>query len=109
MPYLYLSIAILSEVVATSALKATEEFTRLWPSVVCLIGYGVALYGLNLSLRTIPVGIAYAAWAGLGTVLVALVGVVVYQQRLDLPAALGIGLIIAGVTVINVWSGVLHE
>ncbi|QOR40402.1 multidrug efflux SMR transporter [Billgrantia diversa] len=104
MAFVYLALAIVAEVVATSALKATDGFTRLAPSLVVVVGYTIAFFMLSLVLRTIPVGIAYAIWAGLGIVLVALVGVVVYGQRPDLPAVLGIGLIIAGVVVIQLFS-----
>ena len=104
MAYLYLAIAILAEVAATSALKASEEFTRLVPSLVVVVGYGVAFYFLTLVLRSIPVGVTYAIWAGVGIVLVALVGVVLYKQVPDIPAMIGIGLIVAGVVVINVFS-----
>ncbi|MDX1604859.1 MAG: multidrug efflux SMR transporter, partial [Candidatus Competibacterales bacterium] len=84
MVYLQLLIAIVAEVVATSALKATAGFTRLWPSLVVVVGYGCAFYFLSLCLRTIPVGVAYAVWAGLGMVLVALAGAVLYRQIPDL-------------------------
>lgn len=104
MNYLYLFAAILCEVIATSALKASDEFSRLWPSVLVLVGYGLAFYFLSLTLRTIPVGIAYAVWSGIGIVLIALVGWIFYRQSLDLPAILGIGLILAGVLVINLFS-----
>ena len=104
MAYLYLAIAILAEVAATSALKASEEFTRLVPSLVVVVGYGVAFYLLTLVLRTIPVGVTYAIWAGVGIILVALVGAVLYKQIPDPPALIGIGLIVAGVVVINVFS-----
>ena len=107
LPYLWLSLAIVAEVVATSTLKATEEFTRFWPSAVVVLGYSTALLGLNLTIRTIPVGIAYAAWAGLGTVLVALAGTVLYRQTLDAAAVIGIALIVIGVVVINLWSDVI--
>ncbi|MFO7308901.1 MAG: SMR family transporter [Pseudomonadota bacterium] len=102
--YLYLLIAIVGEVIATSALKASESFTRPLPALVTVIGYGVAFYCLSLTLRTIPVGIAYAIWSGIGIVLISLVGVVAFRQGLDLPALVGIGLILAGVVVINVFS-----
>lgn len=102
--YLYLAIAIFAEVVATSALKASEEFSRLWPSVLVVIGYGIAFYFLTLCLRTIPVGIAYAIWSGLGVVLVAIIAYFLYDQKLDMPALVGIGLILAGVLVINLMS-----
>ena len=104
MVYVYLAIAILAEVAATSALKASEEFTRLVPSLVVVVGYGVAFYFLTLVLRSIPVGVTYAIWAGVGIVLVALVGAVLYKQVPDIPAMIGIGLIVAGVVVINVFS-----
>ena len=104
MAYIYLAIAILAEVAATSALKASEEFTRLVPSLVVVVGYGVAFYLLTLVLRSIPVGVTYAIWAGVGIVLVALVGAVLYKQVPDMPAMIGIGLIVAGVVVINVFS-----
>ena len=104
MAYIYLAIAIVAEVIATSALKASEEFTKLIPSLIVIVGYGVAFYFLTLVLRTIPVGITYAVWAGLGIVLVALAGAILYNQIPDIPAAIGMGLIVAGVVVINVFS-----
>ncbi|MFQ3789491.1 SMR family transporter [Halomonas sp. A29] len=106
MAFVYLALAIVAEVVATSALKATDGFTRLGPSLVVVVGYVIAFFMLSLVLRTIPVGIAYAIWAGLGIVLVALVGALVYGQRPDLPAVLGIGLIVTGVVVIQLFSRV---
>jgi small multidrug resistance pump len=104
MGYIYLAIAILGEVMATSTLKATEEFTRFWPSVVVVAGYGLAFFFLTLVLRSIPVGVAYAIWSGLGIVLVTLAGVVFYRQIPDLPAILGMLLIILGVVVIQLFS-----
>ncbi|MBM6596584.1 DMT family transporter [Microvirga pudoricolor] len=104
MNYAYLFAAILCEVIATSALKASEGFTRLWPSVVVVVGYALAFYCLSLTLRTIPVGIAYAIWSGIGIVLIAIAGWVFYKQTLDWPAILGIGLILAGVLVVNLFS-----
>lgn len=106
MPFVYLALAIVAEVVGTTALKATDGFTRLWPSVVVAVSYLLAFYLLSLVLRSIPVGIAYAIWAGLGIVLVAAVGVVVYGQRPDLPALLGMAMIIGGVVVIQLFSSV---
>ncbi|MFG6137830.1 DMT family transporter [Halomonas sp. B23F22_10] len=106
MAYLYLALAIVAEVVATSSLKASQEFTRLWPSVTVVVGYVLAFYLLTLALRTLPVGIAYAFWAGLGIVLVTLIGVLVYGERLDVPAALGLAMIVGGVVVIQAFSGV---
>ena len=104
MAYSSLAIAIIAEVIATSALKASEEFTKLVPSLIVLIGYGAAFYFLTLVLRTIPVGVTYAIWSGLGIVLVTIAGVILYKQMPDLPAVLGMGLIVAGVVVINVFS-----
>ncbi|AWM85976.1 multidrug efflux SMR transporter [Microvirga sp. 17 mud 1-3] len=104
MTYLYLFIAIVSEVVATSALKASEGFTRLWPSVIVVAGYGLAFFCLSLTLRAMPVGIAYALWSGIGIVLIAAVGWIAFRQTLDLPALFGIALILAGVLVINLFS-----
>lgn len=104
MHYVFLAIAIVSEVIATSALKATDEFSRFWPSVLVIAGYVCAFYFLTLALRVLPVGIAYAIWAGLGIVLVAIVGAVLYGQRLDLAGTVGIGLIVTGVLVINLLS-----
>ena len=104
MGYIYLSIAIVLEVVATSALQASNGFTRLWPSVLTAAGYAVAFYCLSLTLRTMPVGIAYAIWSGVGIVLIAAVGWFLYRQALDLPAIVGIALIIAGILVMNLFS-----
>lgn len=104
--YLLLLVAIVAEVVATSALKASENFTRLLPSLIVVIGYGAAFTCLSLTLRTLPLGVAYAIWSGVGTALVAVVGWLVYKQHLDLPAVLGIGLIIAGTLVLNLFSKV---
>jgi len=104
MKYLFLTIAIIAEVIATSALKSVEGFTKLWPSVIVVAGYGVAFYFLSMTLKTIPVGIAYAIWSGLGITLVSIIGYFFYKQSLDFPAILGLGLILAGVVVINVFS-----
>jgi small multidrug resistance pump len=104
MTYLYLSIAIVAEVIATSSLKASDGFTRLGPSLFVVGGYAVASYFLSLTLRSMPVGIAYAIWCGAGIVLVALIGWLALGQKLDLPALAGMALIIAGVAVINLFS-----
>lgn len=104
MAYFYLTIAIIAEVTATSALKASEEFTKLYPSLLVVVGYGVAFYFMTLVLRTIPVGITYAVWSGLGIVLVTVVGVLVYKQIPDLAAVIGMGLIVSGVVVIFLFS-----
>lgn len=102
--WLLLSAAIVAEVFGTSFLKASEGFTKLWPSVAVVIGYVVAFYFLALSLKFIPVGIAYAIWAGVGVVLIALIGWLIFGQKLDLPAVIGISFIIAGVITLNVFS-----
>jgi len=104
MQWLYLGIAIVAEVIATSALKAAEGFTRLTPSLVVFAGYSTAFYFLSLTLRTMPVGIAYAVWSALGIVLVSAIAYIVYGQRLDAAAILGLGLIVTGVVVVNGFS-----
>ncbi len=104
MNWLYLGIAIVCEVIATSSLKASEGFTRLWPSVIVVAGYAAAFYCLSLTLRTIPVGVAYAVWSGVGIILVTLAGWYLYDQQLDTPALIGIALIAAGVVVLNTLS-----
>ena len=104
MAYLYLALAILAEMVATSALKASEEFTKLVPSTIVLIGYGVAFYFMTLVLRTIPIGITYAVWSGIGIILIAIVGAIFYKEIPDLPAIIGMGLIVSGVIVIHLFS-----
>lgn len=102
--YVYLALAIVAEVIATSALKASEGFTRLGPSLLVAAGYGVAFYFLSLTLKSVPVGVAYAIWSGAGIVLIALIGWLVLKQPLDLPAMLGMALIVAGVAVIQLFS-----
>jgi len=102
--YFYLAIAIVAEVIGTSALKATEGFTRLVPSAVVVVGYGVAFYFLALALKHIPVGVAYAIWSGVGVALITLIGWIVFKQALDAAALAGIGLIVLGVIVIQVFS-----
>ena len=104
MTYLFLFIAIIAEVAATSALKASEEFTKLYPSLIVVVGYGVAFYFMTLVLRVIPIGITYAVWSGLGIVLVTIAGIFLYKQIPDIPAIIGMGLIVSGVVVINVFS-----
>jgi small multidrug resistance pump len=101
-----LAVAIVAEVVATSALRASEGFTRLIPSVLVVLGYGISFSLLSLTLKTIPVGIVYAVWSGVGIVLITLVGAVVFKQIPDLPGVLGMALIIAGVVVLNMFSKV---
>lgn len=102
--YLFLALAIVFEVAWAILLKYTEDFTRLWPTAATLVSYLAALYFLNLTVRTMPVGIAYAVWAGTGMVLIALLGVVILKQQLDLPAIIGLTLIVAGVLVLNLGS-----
>jgi len=104
MQWVYLSIAICTEVIATSALKAANGFTVLLPSIIVVIGYAIAFYFLSLTLRTMSVGIAYAIWAGAGVILVALIAVVLYDQHLDSPAIAGIVLIVSGVAILNLFS-----
>ncbi|WP_407668261.1 DMT family transporter [Paraburkholderia ferrariae] len=103
-PWTWLVIAIVAEVIATSALRASNGFTRLVPSTIVVLGYGLAFYGLSLTLRSIPVGIVYAVWSGVGIVLITLVAMALYRQIPDLPAVLGLGLIVAGVVVLNLFS-----
>jgi small multidrug resistance pump len=102
--YVFLGVAIVAEVIATSALKASEGFTRLGPSLIVALGYGIAFYSLSLVMKAIPVGVAYAIWSGVGIVLISLVGWLVLKQPLDLPAMLGMALIVAGVIVIQLFS-----
>ncbi len=102
--WIFLSLAILSEVIATSFLKATEGFTRFWPSLIVVVGYLLAFYLLSLTLKTIPIGIAYAIWSGVGVVLIAIIGWLFLAQSLDIPAIIGLLLIVAGVLIINVFS-----
>lgn len=102
--YLYLAIAIIGELAATSALKASDGFSKLMPSLVVVAGYGVAFYFLSLTLRTIPVGIAYALWSGVGIAIISVIGWLFFKQSLDLAAGIGIALIVAGVIVLNFFS-----
>ncbi|MDO8380275.1 SMR family transporter [Phenylobacterium sp.] len=102
--YAWLGIAILAEVIATTALKASDGFSRLVPSSITVAGYGVAFFCLSHSMRTVPVGIGYAIWSGIGIVLITLLAWLLFKQRLDLPAVLGMGMILAGVLVINLYS-----
>ena len=102
--YTALALAIVAEVIATSALQASAGFTRLWPSVLVVLGYGVAFYCLSITLKTVPMGVAYALWSGLGIVLITAVGWALYRQRVDTAALLGMALIVAGVAVIQLFS-----
>ncbi|PXX14458.1 small multidrug resistance pump [Paraburkholderia tropica] len=106
-PWVLLAIAIVAEVIATSALRASNGFSRLVPSAVVVVGYGVSFYCLSLTLKSLPVGIVYAVWSGVGIVLITLVAMLFFKQvpdLPDLPALLGLGLIVAGVLVLNLFS-----
>ena len=107
--YILLLGAILSEVVGTSLLKASQQFTRLVPSVLTIVAYVASFYLLSVIVRTVPVGIVYAIWSGMGIVLISLVGWIVYRQALDMPAMIGLGLIVAGVIVVNLSSSHLRH
>src|ERR1700741_4148455 len=103
-PYALLGIAIVAEVIATSALRASEGFTRLVPAFVVLLGYSISFYCLSLTLKSLPVGIVYAIWSGVGIVLITLVAIVMYRQVPDIAAVAGLSLIVAGVVVLNLFS-----
>ena len=109
MRYVYLEIAILAEVIGTSCLKLSDGFTRLVPAAITVVGYGLALYFLALALRTVPTGVAYAIWSGAGIVLITLVAWALQGQRLDWPALVGMGLIVAGVAVMFLFSNSVRE
>jgi small multidrug resistance pump len=104
MHYVYLAVAIVSEVIGTTALNASSGFTRPIPSLIVVVGYAIAFYGLSLTIRTIPVGLAYAIWSGVGIVLISAIGVVWFRQHLDAAAILGLSLVIAGVVIVNLFS-----
>lgn len=104
MHIVFLIAAILAETIGTTALQASQQFTRLAPSVVVVVAYAVSFYLLSLTLKVLPVGVVYAIWSGLGIVFIAAIGLVVFGQRLDLPAVLGIMLILAGVIIIQMFS-----
>lgn len=102
--WIFLAVAIVSEVIATSALKASEGFSRLWPSAVVIVGYSSAFYFLSLTLKTIPVGVAYAIWSGVGITLITLTSWAFFGEPLDMPAIIGMSLIVAGIFVLNLFS-----
>jgi small multidrug resistance pump len=102
--FFFLGIAIIFEIIATSALKKSEQFTQLIPSIITIVGYFAAFYFLSFAIRTIPVGIAYAIWSGVGIVLITIIGAVFFKQIPDSPAIIGLALIMIGVVVINVFS-----
>ncbi|KJZ20038.1 DMT family transporter [Loktanella sp. S4079] len=102
--YIHLILAIITETIGTSALQASAQFTRFWPSVLVVVSYAASFYLLALALKVMPVGILYAIWSGLGIVLIAAIGYAIFGQKLDLPAVLGIALILAGILVIHLFS-----
>lgn len=104
MPYIYLAIAIVTEVAATAALRASDGMTRLWPSVIVVVGYVICFIALALCVRRIPIGVAYGIWSGAGLVMITIAGWYLYKQRVDGPAMIGMGMIVAGVLVIQVFS-----
>lgn len=106
--WLILGIAIVAETIATSAMKASEGFTRTIPSIIVVVGYAIAFYCLSLTLKSIPVGVAYAIWSGVGIVLISLAGWIIFGQKLDAAAMIGMALIIAGVVIMNVFSRSTH-
>src|SRR3972149_10602261 len=103
-PYVFLLIAILSEVAASTALRATKGFTQLVPSIITIVGYAVSFYALSYTLGVFKLGITYAIWSGIGMVLITILGWVIYGQKIDWAGLLGISLIIAGVVVIQIFS-----
>lgn len=105
MPYIFLALAIVFEVAGTSLLKLSDGFTRLWPTIGVAAGYGMAFWMLSLTLRSMPVGIAYAIWAGLGTALIAVIGVMVFGESLGPVKITGVALIVAGVIALNIDNG----
>lgn len=107
--WFFLSAAIVSEVIATSALNATDGFSRLWPTLTAVVGYTSAFYFLSLTLKTVPVGVAYAIWSGVGVALIALIGWLFFGQSLDTPAIVGLLLIVAGVVVLNLFSSTVSH
>jgi len=102
--YIYLILAVLAETVGTSALQASQQFSKFWPSVLVVVAYSLSFYLLAFTLKFMPVGIVYALWSGLGILFIAIIGFVVFGQRLDMPAILGLSMIIAGIVVIQVFS-----
>ncbi len=109
MSYFYLALAIVAEVIATSSLRATEEFTKPIPTLIMVVAYGFAFYFMTLALRTLPLGFTYAVWSGLGIVLISIIGIVMYDERLDLPAVIGMGMIIIGVVIIQMFSKIVKH
>lgn len=102
--YIFLFVAVLTETIGTTALQASQQFSRFWPSVLVVVAYSISFYFLALALKSMPVGVVYALWSGLGIILIAIIGFLIFGQKLDLPAVLGLGLIIAGIAVIHLFS-----
>ena len=102
--WIYLTLAIFSEVMATASLKSTEGFTKLWPSVLVLVGYSAAFYFLSMTLDSIPIGVAYAIWSGVGVAAITLVSIFFFDQKIDTAGFIGIGLIVTGVIVLRLFS-----
>ena len=107
--YFILFLAVVAETVGTTALQASQQFSRLWPSLLVVVSYGLAFYLMALTLRTMPVGIVYAIWSGMGIVLIAVIGFLVFGQKLDWPAIGGLGLIIVGILVIHLFSNAANH
>jgi small multidrug resistance pump len=107
MQWIFLAFAIVAEVIATTALRSTDGFTRVAPSLIVVVGYATSFYFLSLTLRSIPMGVTYAIWSGVGIVLISLAGFIIYNQRLDAAALIGMGLIVAGVVVMQLFSKTL--
>ncbi|UYV39232.1 SMR family transporter [Rhodobacteraceae bacterium D3-12] len=104
MHYVYLALAVAAETIGTSALQASQQFTRLWPSVLVIVAYAISFYLLAMTLKVMPVGVVYALWSGLGIVFIAIIGYLVFGQKLDLAAVMGLGMIIGGIVVIQLFS-----
>lgn len=104
MHYLFLMVAVAMETMGTTALQASQQFTKLWPTLGAIVAYAGAFYFLGLTLKFMPVGIVYALWSGLGIVFITIIGFVVFGQRLDFAAIAGLTMIIAGIIVIQVFS-----
>ncbi len=104
MHYFYLMAAVLAETIGTTALQASQQFTRLGPVLIVIAAYGASFFLMSLTLKVMPVGIVYAIWSGLGIVLIALIGFIVFGQRIDLPAVLGMAMILVGILVIHLFS-----